>query len=93
MQYDFSERVEVSAVEVYWFDDTGAGQCRVPASWVLQYVDGGVWKPVRDASGLCVARDTWNRTEFMPVRTGALRLSVQLQDGFSGGMLEWKVEE
>ncbi len=48
---------------------------------------------MRDASGFGVARDTWNRTEFMPVRTGALRLSVQLQDGFSGGMLEWKVEE
>ncbi|MCX7048198.1 MAG: glycoside hydrolase family 127 protein, partial [Candidatus Sumerlaeota bacterium] len=30
VQYDFKEKTKVSAVEVYWFDDTGRGQCRAP---------------------------------------------------------------
>jgi len=30
----------VKACEVYWFDDTGRGQCRVPESWKLLYCDG-----------------------------------------------------
>src|SRR5690606_33139376 len=27
----------VSLVEVYWFDDTGTGQCRVPTAWRVEY--------------------------------------------------------
>ena len=30
VQYDFASPGEVRAVEVYWFDDTGNGECRVP---------------------------------------------------------------
>ena len=30
VQYDFSQTKEVSSVEVYWFDDTGKRDCRVP---------------------------------------------------------------
>ena len=32
VQYDFGRHRKVSAVRVYWFDDTGVGSCRVPAS-------------------------------------------------------------
>ena len=27
-----------------------------------------------------------------PVRTAAVRLEVKLREGFSGGLLEWRVE-
>ncbi len=40
VQYDFSPAAAVSAVSVYWFDDTGKGSCRVPKSWKLVYKDG-----------------------------------------------------
>jgi hypothetical protein len=91
VQYDFKAPATVSAVEVYWFDDTGRGGCRVPASWSLQYHDGSQWKPVTGVTEYGVKRDTYNRVAFTPVTTPALRLEVKLQPGFSGGILEGKV--
>jgi len=92
VQYEFRKPAAVSSVSVYWFDDTGRGQCRVPASWRLLYRDGGQWKPVEDASEYGAARDKYNTLAFKTVTTDALRIEVQLQDTFSGGVLEWKVE-
>jgi hypothetical protein len=91
VQYDFARPREVSSAEVYWFDDTGRGGCRVPESWRLLARDGDAWKPVGGASGYGVAKDRFNRVTFWPVRTTALRLEVKLHDGFSGGILEWRV--
>jgi hypothetical protein len=56
------------------------------------YRDGSQWKPVATSDTLGVAKNTANRLVFEPVTTVALRLEVQLQHGFSGGILEWKVE-
>jgi len=92
VQYDFGEKRRVSAVEVYWFDDTGRGQCRVPESWKLVYRDVAEWKPVENASGFGTELDRYNRTTFTPVETDALRTEVQLKPDVSGGVLEWKVE-
>ncbi|MBC8104272.1 MAG: glycoside hydrolase family 127 protein [Cytophagales bacterium] len=83
----------VSAVSVYWFDDTGKGRCRVPKSWRLVYkASDGTWKPVTATSEYGTARDTYNRVTFAPVTTSALRIEVQLQDEMSGGLLRWKRE-
>jgi len=38
-------------------------------------------------------KDRFNRLAFEPVRAEGLRIEVQLQPGFSGGILEWKVRE
>jgi hypothetical protein len=92
VQYDFPAARKVSAVEVYWFDDTGKGQCRVPQSWTLLYKDGDAWKPVAGASACGTELNKFNRTTFMPVETAALRIDTQLKPEFSGGILEWKVE-
>ncbi|UCE08469.1 MAG: glycoside hydrolase family 127 protein, partial [bacterium] len=46
VQYDFQQPEEVSTVEVYWFDDTGIGECRIPQSWKILYKLGDEWKPV-----------------------------------------------
>lgn len=32
VQYDFAAPKKISSAEVYWFDDAGEGQCRVPQS-------------------------------------------------------------
>lgn len=91
VRYDFAAPQRVSSVEVYWFDDTGRGQCRVPQSWRLLYRDGDQWKPVKASAEFGVQADTFNRVTVDPVKTNGLRLEVQLQPGFSGGILEWRV--
>jgi len=77
---------------VYWFDDTGRGRCRVPASWRLLSLTDGVWKPVELRSAeFGVAPDRYNEVEFAPVRTTGIRIELTLREGFSAGVLEWKV--
>jgi hypothetical protein len=90
-EYEFRQPTKVSAVEVYWFDDTGRGQCRVPKSWQLLWRDGDEWKPVSSTDDYAVAKDCFNQLRFDPVTADALRIEVQLQPDFSGGILEWRV--
>lgn len=92
VQYTFPKPTTVSGVAVYWFDDTGKGECRVPLAWNLLYKEGSDWKPVEATMGYGTTRDQYNRVTFRPVTTSALQIVVRLQDGFSGGILEWKVE-
>ena len=92
LRYDFPEPRKVSRTEVYWFDDTGRGQCRLPQAWSLEYLDGETWKPVRGSGTFGTEPDKFNRVDFEPVTAPAVRLKVQLQPEFSGGVLEWRVE-
>jgi DUF1680 family protein len=92
IQYDLESPATVSAVEVYWVDDTGSGEVRAPASWRVLYRDGDEWKPVAAATPYAVALDHFNRVTFAPVTTAALRLEVTLQPQWSAGVQEWKVE-
>ncbi len=82
-------------VSVYWFDDTGRGECRVPKSCRLLYKahrDDLDFKPVPGASAVGTAKDAYNGITFPALTVAALRLEVQLQDGFSGGILNWRVD-
>jgi hypothetical protein len=91
--YEYAEPVRASAVSVYWYDDTGHGACRVPASWVLEYrAADGDWRQVDGDPVYGTATDTFNRAAFTPVTTTGLRVRVQLQAGVSGGLLAWWVE-
>ena len=93
VQYDFDQPAKVSAVEVYWWDERRINaHCRVPQSWRLLYQSDGEWKQVASASTYGTEMDHFNRVAFASVETKALRLEVQLQPGWSGGILEWKVE-
>ncbi|HAK96242.1 MAG TPA: transcriptional initiation protein Tat [Planctomycetes bacterium] len=92
VQFDFTAPRQVSAVEVYWFDDEGRGQCRVPASWKLLYKDGEEWKPVAGAADFGTAKNKYNAVAFDQVTTTALRIEAALTPEFSGGVLEWKVK-
>ena len=92
VQYDLPAPTKVASVEVYWFDDTGKGQCRVPQSWKLLYKEGEAWKPVENAE-FGVKKDAYNKATFKPVETSGLRIEVQLQPNFSAGILEWRVSE
>lgn len=90
--FDFKTPRLVSSASLFWFDDTGKGQCRVPASWRLLYKDGDTWKPVEveGAGTFGTARDAFNTVTFSPVTTTGLRVEAQLQPEVSGGILEWK---
>lgn len=92
VQYDFAKPARVSAVEVYWFDDTGIGECRMPKSWRVLFRQNGEWKPVTNPSGYGVEPNHYNRATFDPVQTDGLRLDVLLPDDFSSGILQWRVE-
>ena len=87
VELNFDKPRKVSAVEVYWFDDTGAGSCRVPQSWKVLCKQGGDWKPAEGASGYGTKADTFNRVAFTPTEALALRIEAQLRPEFSGGIL------
>ncbi len=93
VQYDFAAPRDVTQVRVYWFDDqTTGGHCRPPVSWrVLYRTAAGNWKLVANASAFGVDADQFNVVTFDRVKTAALRLEAKLQNGFSGGILEWEV--
>ena len=67
------------------------GGCRTPESWWLMYKDSDQWKPVAGASGYGVEKNKYNRVTFDAVETDGLRLEVELQKEYSGGILEWRV--
>jgi hypothetical protein len=91
VEYVFDKPATVSSAEVYWFDDTGRGEVRVPASWRILYLDGGQWKPVENTSPYLVEKDKYNKVTFKPVSGSALRLEVTMQPNWSAGIGEWKV--
>ncbi|GAA3451321.1 RICIN domain-containing protein [Dactylosporangium matsuzakiense] len=92
-QLTYPTPVNTGAVSVYWFDDTGTGQCRAPQSWQVQYLNAsGQWTAVSGASAYGTALNTFNRVTFNAVTTSALRVAVQLKAGVSGGILEMRVE-
>ncbi len=93
VQYTWSKPLSVRGVEAYWFDDTGRGECRLPQSWRLDFLDGAEWKAVRSHTDAPVELDRWCRIEFEPVTTTALRLTVKLKEGWAAGIHEWRVLE
>jgi DUF1680 family protein len=93
--YQLPAARRLSSAAVYWFDDTGIGRCRVPASWRLLWRDGVQWREVRLIGGAAygTALDRFNEVAFEPVLSRELKLEVRLQPDFSGGILEWTVGE
>jgi uncharacterized protein len=92
VEYAFEKPAAVSSSEIYWFDDTGHGEVRVPASWRILYRDGESWKAVENALAYGVEKDKYNQLTFKPVTTSALRLEVTMQANWSAGIEEWKVK-
>lgn len=88
----FIKPATVSELQVYWFDDTGHGEVRVPASWRVLYRDGDAWKPVETSDTFRADKDRYNRVVFKPVMTPALRVEVQAQPQFSAGVQEIKIQ-
>ena len=92
VQATFNGLCQVGQMSVYWYDDVPiGGGCNTPQSWSVQYLAGTNWVTVTGASSYSVAPNTFNSVSFTPVLTTAVRLVVQLQNGYSGGILAWQV--
>ncbi|MGH7943148.1 MAG: LamG-like jellyroll fold domain-containing protein [Limisphaerales bacterium] len=92
VQATFNGLCQASQMSVYWYDDLSiGGGCSVPQSWWVEYLVGTNWVRVTGASGYGVATNAFNTVTFDPVTTTAVRLYVELQSGYSGGILAWSV--
>ena len=93
VEYRWKQPLNLNGTKVYWFEDEGSGECRLPVSWQVEYLDGQKWKAVKATSGYPVAKDQWCEVGFEPVKTSALRLKAKLQPKWAAGAHEWKVTE
>ncbi|MDE5708270.1 MAG: glycoside hydrolase family 127 protein [Alistipes sp.] len=93
LAYEFKRPETVSSVDVYWLDfDHYDGDFRVPEWWKLYYKDGaGKWREVKTSDAYAVEKDRYNTVRFEPVKTRGLKIVAKLQEGVSGGIIEWKV--
>jgi uncharacterized protein len=93
ISFEWEATRSIDRAEVYWFDDTGRGSCRVPAEWRLLWLDGDAWKEVAiTGGGFGVEADRFNEVRFAPVETPSVKLEIELREGWSGGVLEWKLD-
>jgi hypothetical protein len=93
LQFEWDRKHEVSGVKIYWFDDTGRGECHLPKAWrVLYRTAAGDFKPVKNRIPYDVGKDTFNKVRFEPVSTDALKVEITLQEGWSAGVQEVVIE-
>lgn len=93
VQYAWKAPKRIKGVKVYWFDDTGFGECRPPASWEVQVLRNGAWQPVKASAEYALTLDKWIEVGFEPVETSAIRLAMKLQPNWSAGIHEWQIVE
>jgi DUF1680 family protein len=92
VQLEFKKPETISEATIYWFDDTGIGECRLPQSWRLTWKNGDQWKPVENTVPYGTAKDRYNTTSFKPVTTSAIRFEIQLPKDFSAGIQELSIK-
>lgn len=92
VQYTFEANRTFQACRVYFFDDTGRGECRVPETWKIQVKVGGEWRDVEPIDPYTTVKDGWSEVKFKPVGGTEVRLVAKLKKEFSSGILEWEVQ-
>ncbi|HOV77268.1 MAG TPA: glycoside hydrolase family 127 protein, partial [Sedimentisphaerales bacterium] len=93
LQFEWPQAQTLSSVKVYWFDDTGRGECHLPQSWRALYrTADGKFEPVKNASPYGLEKDGFNTVAFEPVKTTALKIEIVLQKKWSAGVQEVVIE-
>ena len=92
LEYTFEKPATVSECQLYWFDDTGRGEVRVPAAWRILYRSGNEWQPVETSGPYSTEKDRYNKLTFKAVTTTGLRLEVTSQPNRAVGVQKWKVK-
>jgi DUF1680 family protein len=91
--FEWDDKHKISSVRVYWFDDTGRGACRLPESWKVLYRDtAGSFKPVKAGTPYGLKKDCFNKVDFDPVKTDAIKIEITLQKDWSAGVQEVVIE-
>jgi len=91
--FEWDRQHKLSTVKVYWYDDSGKGDARVPESWKVLYRDArGKFQPVRNRGSYDTARDRFNKVSFEPVSTDALKVEITLEDKWTAGVQEVVIE-
>lgn len=93
VQYSFAKPVTASSTRVYWFDDSGRGECRVPKAWRLEAKINGDWMPVQlaDHEKFGLTLNAWNDVKFKAVTSQEFRLMIDQQDKWASGIHEWQL--
>jgi hypothetical protein len=93
VEYAFEKTVTLSSTSVYWLNlDHYDVNYRVPENWNLEYKTGdGNWKAVETSDEYGTVLDQYNTVSFKPINTKAIRLNAMQQEGYSAGILEWKI--
>ena len=89
VQYSFEGPIQVSGMKVYFFDDTGRGECRLPATWHAEALIDGSWQRIN--ADYETKPNAWNVVKFRPVSSTAFRLIIEMQRNWSAGVHEWKL--
>ena len=93
IQFDWDQKHEISSVKIYFFDDTGRGECHLPESWKVLYRDSqGNFKPVNNTPPYYTKKDTFNKVDFEPVKTDSIKIEIKLQENWSAGIQEVIIE-
>ncbi|MBB3207098.1 DUF1680 family protein [Rhodopirellula rubra] len=89
IQCDFAEPAEISEVSVYWWDERRIHRhCRVPTQWRVLQSSGDEWIPIPEQSSGPTEIDQFNTIRFPTTTIDHLRIEVELQTDWSGGVLE-----
>jgi hypothetical protein len=95
VQLTWPSPVTVSTSRMYFFQDTADGSnsgVKRPASWNIQYWNGGSWVNVSSPSGYPTQLNQYNTTTFNPVTTTQLRANLTTRADAAGvGALEWQI--
>ena len=91
VEMTLAAKARVSEVEVYWFDDTGHGQVRVPARGDCSTRAATSGCRPRPPTRMASPRIATTVSASHPSRPSALRLEVTMQQDWSAGVQEWKV--
>lgn len=96
IQYDYDKERTFSSAEVFWLEskqNTKSG-ARLPESWELSYLDGEQWKPIKVKGKYGITLGKWDRVEFTPVKTKAIRLTAKSNPAAPRmGVLEFRLGE
>lgn len=93
LQFEWPQAQTLSSVKVYWFDDTGRGECHLPQSWRALYrTADGKFEPVKNVNDYGLEKDGFNTVAFEPIKTTALKIEIVLQEKWSAGVQEVVIE-
>lgn len=96
VQYDYEKEHTFSSAEVFWLESkqNKVSGARLPQSWELSYLEGEKWKPVTVNGKYSITLGKWDRVQFTPVKTKAIRLTAKSKpDASRMGLLEFRLGE